>query len=88
VKPKLVDDDIAQILSIQSRLDRLERGEGIITGQIVLWRDTTPIPSGWLACDGSTFDALLYPALSSLWGTDTLPVDPGLSGYFAIVRAR
>ena len=33
----------------------------------------TSIVDGWLLCDGSTFDALLYPELNALLGGNTLP---------------
>lgn len=88
MRPQLQEDDIAQHHSILERLRRLEQGEGTITGAIMLWRATTPLPSEWLQCNGGTFSAALYPALAALWGTTTLPADPGITGYVAIVRAR
>jgi hypothetical protein len=88
MRPQLPEDDIAQIQSITDRLRRLEQGEGTLTGAIMLWRSGTPVPSGWLLCNGTTFSATLYPALAALWGTTTLPANPGLTGYIAIVRAR
>ena len=30
-------------------------------------------PTGWLLCDGSTFDTSIYPKLYELLGSDTLP---------------
>lgn len=37
----------------------------------MLWGDS--VPYGWLRMDGSTFDALAYPALAEYLGTNVLP---------------
>lgn len=42
------------------------------TGCISLWYTAAP-PSGWLVCDGSTFDATTYADLDTLLGGNTLP---------------
>ena len=34
---------------------------------------TASAPTGWLICDGATFDAGTYPALNTLLGGNTLP---------------
>lgn len=88
MRPTQPSDDIADHLAIDERLRRLEQAISIPTGAIALWRTGVTIPSGWLQCNGSTFSATTYPALNALWGTTTMPVDPGLTGYVAIVRAR
>jgi microcystin-dependent protein len=40
------------------------------------WMFDVAPPSGWLLCDGSTFDATVYPALAALLG-DTFGVHVG-----------
>ena len=47
-------------------------GEGAPLGSIVGFYSTTA-PAGWLACDGSTFDADKYPALAMYLGSNVLP---------------
>lgn len=42
------------------------------TGMMVPYVGSS-IPTGWLLCDGSTFDAGTYPALNTLLGGNTLP---------------
>ncbi len=42
------------------------------TGCISMWY-TGAAPTGWLICDGSTFDALTYADLDTLLGGNTLP---------------
>src|SRR5574343_1093758 len=39
----------------------------IPVGTIIAWYSNT-IPSGWLLCDGSTFDTVLYPDLFAVLG--------------------
>lgn len=84
----LIDDDAAQHEAILTRLRRLEQSVGVPTGMVALWKSGVTIPSGWLQCNGGTFSAVTYQQLAALWGTTTLPADPGLAGYVAIVRAR
>lgn len=40
----------------------------------------TPLPTGWLPCDGSTFDNTQYPQLYQMLGNKN--VLPDLRGYF------
>lgn len=47
-------------------------GEGLPVGAITAFTANT-IPSGWLLCDGSTFDETLYPALFLALGGNVLP---------------
>lgn len=47
-------------------------GEGLPVGAITAFTANT-IPSGWLLCDGSTFDETLYPALFIALGGNVLP---------------
>lgn len=42
------------------------------TGAVVMWYTGSP-PTGWLFCNGGTFDAATYPALDALLGGNTLP---------------
>jgi microcystin-dependent protein len=49
-------------------------------GIISPWLTATP-PTGWLLCDGSTFDAGTYPALNTYLGGNTLP---NLAGKFLL----
>lgn len=43
-------------------------------GEVTMWfGDSADIPTGWLRCDGSTFDDEAYPALASLLGGTSLP---------------
>jgi len=42
------------------------------TGSMVMWY-TASAPTGWLFCNGTTFDAGTYPALNTLLGGNTLP---------------
>jgi hypothetical protein len=88
MRPRIPQDDIADHQRDQGRLRRLEQAEATPVGTIVLWRAGITIPDGWLQCDGSEFSAISYPQLSMLWSSTTLPADPGLTGYVAIVRAR
>ncbi|MEL6986846.1 MAG: FG-GAP-like repeat-containing protein [Bacteroidota bacterium] len=41
-------------------------------GTIQMWPTSTP-PSGWLICDGSTFNTSTYSDLNAVLGTNTLP---------------
>jgi hypothetical protein len=91
VKPQLAQDDITDHQIIDTRLRRLENAQTTApVGAIVLWRSGSgaATPEGWLVCDGTTFSASAYPMLVTLWGSTTLPADPGLTGYVAIVRGR
>jgi hypothetical protein len=88
MRPQTPQDDIADHQRDQSRLRRLEQAEATLVGTIVLWRAGVAIPDGWLQCDGTAFSEVSYPQLSMLWSSTTLPADPGLTGYVAIVRAR
>ena len=45
--------------------------------------DGTDIPSSFLACDGSTFSATIYPELAEALGGTTLPTN---NGY--IIKAK
>lgn len=47
-------------------------GEGLPVGAITAFTANS-IPSGWLLCDGSTFDETLYPALFLALGGNVLP---------------
>lgn len=47
-------------------------GEGLPVGAITAFTANS-IPSGWLLCDGSTFDETLYPALFIALGGNVLP---------------
>ena len=42
-------------------------------GEIKYYYGTTAPNSDWLICDGSTFDATVYPQLATLLGGNTLP---------------
>lgn len=88
MKPILPQDDISDHQRDQNRLRRLEQADTIPTGAVVLWKSGTAVPDGWLLCNGSTFNGDVYPRLFGLWGSTTLPSDPGLTGYVVIVLAR
>jgi hypothetical protein len=45
---------------------------GAPVGSILMWTQE-PIPTGWLECDGGTFDPLDYPELFDLYGNNNLP---------------
>ena len=47
-------------------------GGKIPVGVVEAYMGTTA-PTGWLLCDGSTFDTTMYPKLYELLGTDTVP---------------
>lgn len=51
-------------------------------GSILLWSKST-IPSGWLECNGTTYNTTTYPALFSVLGTNVLP---DLKGRFVLSR--
>lgn len=88
MRPQLPPDDASDYQRDQRRLLRLEQATDVPTGAVVLWPSAVAVPDGWITCAGGTFDGALYPQLAALWGTTTLPPNPGLTGYAAIVRAR
>ena len=45
---------------------------GAPVGSILMWTQE-PIPTGWLECNGGTFDPLVYPELFDLYGNNNLP---------------
>ncbi len=45
---------------------------GTITGEIKMWPSTT-IPSGYLLCNGASYNTTTYAALFAVLGTSTLP---------------
>ena len=45
---------------------------GAPVGSILIWTQE-PIPTGWLECNGGTFDPLDYPELFDLYGNNNLP---------------
>ena len=45
---------------------------GAPVGSILMWTQE-PIPTGWLECNGGTFDPLDYPELFDLYGNNNLP---------------
>lgn len=45
---------------------------GAPVGSILMWTQE-PIPTGWLECNGSTFNAVDYPELFDLYGNNILP---------------
>lgn len=47
-------------------------GAAVPVGVIQMWPTASP-PTGWLVCDGSTFDVLSYPELNTVLGGNTLP---------------
>lgn len=49
-----------------------DSGQGLPLGAITAFYGTTA-PTGYLICDGSSFDASVYPALAALLGGNTLP---------------
>lgn len=49
-----------------------DSGQGLPLGAITAYYGTTA-PSGYLLCDGSTFDASVYPALAALLGDNHTP---------------
>lgn len=49
-------------------------------GTIQMWPTATP-PSGWLICNGNTFNASTYPELNTVLGGNTLP---NFSGRFPL----
>ncbi|MEN0046204.1 MAG: tail fiber protein [Bacteroidota bacterium] len=51
---------------------RWEEGPSIPIGTIQMWPTSTP-PTGWLVCNGSTFNAGTYPELNTVLGGNTLP---------------
>ena len=51
-------------------------------GSIVLWSKST-IPTGWLECNGTTFNSTTYPDLFTVLGGNTLP---DLKGRFVLSR--
>jgi len=46
--------------------------EGTPVGTIMMW-PAIAVPTGCLVCDGSAFDAKIYPELSALLGANTVP---------------
>jgi microcystin-dependent protein len=49
-------------------------------GAIMMWPTATP-PSGWLICDGGTFNTTAYPELNTVLGGNT---KPNFRGRFAL----
>lgn len=49
-----------------------DSGQGLPLGAITAYYGTVA-PSGYLLCDGSSFDSTAYPALAALLGGNTLP---------------
>lgn len=49
-------------------------GSGLPIGTMIDVKDYTVVPSGWLKCDGSTFDRTVYPELYLYLGSETLPL--------------
>jgi microcystin-dependent protein len=45
---------------------------GVPIGTIQMWATATP-PTGWIICDGSTFNSATYPELAAVLGSTTLP---------------
>lgn len=61
----------------ESDLNRIEGNAQALhdllpAGMIMMW-GPSPVPSGWLACDGSTFTSDNYPALAVLYPEMTVP---------------
>ncbi|MEM8526919.1 MAG: tail fiber protein [Bacteroidota bacterium] len=68
-----------QSLSLNGNVLNIDGGTGVdLTsllvpiGTIQMWTTETA-PSGWLLCDGSTFNTSTYPDLNSVLGGNTLP---------------
>lgn len=47
-------------------------GQDCPIGTVVMWLTGT-VPTGWLLCNGTTFNATNYPLLNTLLGGNTLP---------------
>ena len=61
-------------LKLKENLDSSLYGNNILptTGTILLFAGNTA-PSGWILCDGSTFNTTTNPNLATLLGTSTVP---------------
>jgi microcystin-dependent protein len=91
LEDKTIDGNKNTLSNIpQSAVTDLESDLDAITamiapiGSILMW-PTGTAPTGWLICNGSTFNATTYPELNALLGGNTLPdlrdrVPVGVSG--------
>jgi len=70
---------VAVALTGGGRVDEEESEDVPIIGE-VKWLAFDSVPSGWLSCDGSSFDPATYPdlysAIGHTWGTETPSGDP------------
>ncbi len=85
------DDQTIDVLSLSgSTLELSLSDDGEVTKTLDLSTINNPIgsvqmfmgtsaPTGWLLCDGSTFDPVIYTELSTLLGNNTLPDFSGRS---------
>ncbi|MDE0778367.1 MAG: tail fiber protein [Nocardioides sp.] len=74
-------DDPNQVATPQATPSPSAGGEAFTLGQLLrpvgevtMWFGASEdVPTGWLRCDGSTFDDETYPALAEMLGSSTLP---------------
>jgi len=75
----------------EAHTDHLQKHLGSIeepaVGHIVLYGGATP-PTGYLKCDGSSFSAVVYPALMHRLAGNVLPSLSAPSGFSYAIRAR
>ncbi|HBA2867113.1 TPA: integrase [Escherichia coli] len=66
--------DIKSDGTVQTALENLGLGEGsaLPVGVPVPWPSATP-PTGWLKCNGATFDKVKYPKLAVAYPSGSLP---------------
>ncbi|MBW9519893.1 phage tail protein [Escherichia coli] len=66
--------DIKSDGTVQTALENLGLGEGsaLPVGVPVPWPSATP-PTGWLKCNGSSFNLTSYPALAAVFPSGVLP---------------
>ena len=68
-----VDTTSAQTLSNKTfQTIGLAGARTVPVGAIMMWSAPT-VPSGWLVCDGTQFNAATYPLLNTVLGGNTLP---------------
>lgn len=66
--------DIKSDGTVKTALENLDLGEGsaLPVGVPVPWPSATP-PTGWLKCNGATFDKVKYPKLAVAYPSGSLP---------------
>jgi hypothetical protein len=69
---------MSKLLDTMGSLFDAYEGSGTPVGAVIMWTQPTP-PQDWLLCDGSPFNAAMYPELASVLG---VAVTPNLSNQF------